>query len=154
MISNFIFHFVFAVFTIWACVAWFIQNNRSSSIRNALVPLLSLNKIEFPKHRSLFIRGVKSLEEELSIKIQTKVKINCKITETISYNPIIFRTFCLFFNSKILDEEKVILFENNYFTLFDLIINIKKRAKVKNLNFILNQTNEKKYYWLAEIDNG
>jgi hypothetical protein len=154
LISNFIFHFVFAVFTIWACVAWFIQNNRSSSIRNALVPLLSLNKIEFPKHRSLFIRGVKSLEEELSIKIQTKVKINCKITETISYNPIIFRTFCLFFNSKILDEEKVILFENNYFTLFDLIINIKKRAKVKNLNFILNQTNEKKYYWLAEIDNG
>ncbi|MBX9837270.1 MAG: hypothetical protein K2X69_03035 [Silvanigrellaceae bacterium] len=154
MISNFIFHFVFAVFTIWACVAWFIQNNRSSSIRNALVPLLSLNKIEFPKHRSLFIRGVKSLEEELSIKIQTKVKINCKITETISYNPIIFRTFCLFFNSKILDEEKFILFEYNYFTLFDLIINIKKRAKVKNLNFILNQTNEKKYYWLAEIDNG
>ena len=153
MISNFIFHVVFAVFTIWACVAWFIQNNRSSSIRNALVPLLSLNKIEFPKHRSIFIRGVKSLEEELSIKIQTKVKINCKIKENSIYYPNIFRTFCLFFNNNILDDEKNILFENNYLTLSELVINIKKRTKVKNLNFILNQTIEKNYYWLAEIDN-
>ena len=153
MISNFIFHFVFAVFTIWTGVAWFIMQNRSSSLRNALVPLLSLEKIEFPKHRSLFIRGIKALEEELSILLQSKVTINCPISDNIYYFPSIFRTFCLFFNSNHLDEVKNIKFKNNYFTLSELNNKIVKKEKAKKISFSMLRENNNNCHWQVEIHN-
>lgn len=153
MISNFIFHFVFAVFTIWAGVAWFILQNRSSLLRSSLIPLLNLEKIEFPKHRSLFIRGINSLEEELSILLQSKVTIKCPIADDIYYLPSVLRTFCLFFNNKHLDEIRNIKFENNYFTLNEFNNKIIKKSKVKKLRFIIQKENDNTYFWQVEINN-
>ncbi len=153
LISNFIFHFVFAVFSIWAGVAWFIMQNRLSSLRNALVPLLSLEKIEFPKHRSLFVRGIRSLEEELSIILQSKVTIQCPISDNTYYFPSIFRTFCLFINNNHADEIKNIKFENNLFTLNDLNNKIVKKEKVKKISFIILKENSNNCLWQMEIHN-
>ncbi len=153
MISNFIFHFVFAVFTIWTGVAWFIMQNRRSSLRNALVPLLCLEKIEFPKHRSLFVRGINALEEELSIQLQSKVTINCPISDNIYYLPSIFRSFCLFFTSNHLDEVKNIKFENKYFTLSEFNNKIVKKEKTKKIRFSILKENNNTCHWQAEIHN-
>jgi hypothetical protein len=153
LISNFIFHFVFAVFTVWAGVAWFILQNRSAALRNALVPLLSLEKIEFPKHRSLFVRGIKSLEEELSILLQSKVTIKCPIFDNTYYLPSILRTFCVIFNSNHPDEVKNIKFKNDYFTLSEFNNKIIKKSKSKKISFIIQRENNNNCLWQVEIHN-
>ena len=153
MISNFIFHFVFAVFTIWAATAWFISQNRQKSIRCALVPLLCLEKIEFPKHRSLFIRAIKSLEDELSSLFQIKITITCPISNNTFYFPSMFKTFCLFFSEKNFNETANIEFENKYFTLHDLRLKLMKTPKIKKINFIIQNKNDKIYFWQVEIPN-
>lgn len=150
MIANFIFHFIFAVFSIWTGVAWFMQNSRLNSLKYALVPLLSLDKIEFPKHRSLFVRGVKSLEIELTTLLNIKVTIHCIISDSSKYKPCIFRSFCLLFNKNFFIEEKFFIFENNSLTLNELITKIKNHSKTKKLNFKLNYINENNYSWQVE----
>ena len=153
LISNFIFHFVFAVFTVWAVVAWFILLNRSSSLRNALIPLLSLEKIEFPKHRSLFVRGIKSLEEELSISLQTKVTIKCPISDNTHYYPSILHPFCSFFNKNQAENTKNIIFENHNYNLSDINNKILKKSKIKKISFKMQKENNSDCLWQMEIHN-
>lgn len=153
MLSNFIFHFIFAIFAIWAAIAWFILQNRLSSVRNALLPLLCLNKIEFPKHRSLFIRAIKSLEAELYIEFQTKISVICPISNEISYYSSIFHVFCISFYKFKNEEFKNIIYKNQPFTLNEFNNKIIKTQKHKKINFLLRLENENHYFWEAEIQN-
>ncbi|APJ03217.1 hypothetical protein [Silvanigrella aquatica] len=151
MISNFIFHFVFAVFAIWAAVAWFIIQNRATQLRQALIPMLSLKKIEFPKHRSIFVRAIKSLEEELSTFLQLKVKIKYSVEPEKCYSPSIFRPFCLLFSNKFEAEEKCIKFKNEYYTLNEFLKIMKEHSKIKFVSFNIIIEDKNYCYWQAEI---
>ena len=74
MLSNIIFHLVFALFAIWAGAAWFIQQKRLKNTQ-ALLRILCIDSFELPKQRSTLLRGLKILEHELELFLQVKVRV-------------------------------------------------------------------------------
>lgn len=153
MIANFIFHFIFAIFAVWAIVAWFLLHSRTLALKNALVPLLVLEKIELPKHRSLFFRSLKCLEEELSILLRIKVVISCPMSDCTIYPQSMLKPLCLLLNPKSYDDKKYFKLQNNYFTLNEFNKKISINSKVKEICFIYTNENKDHSFWNVEIKN-
>ncbi|KAB8031933.1 hypothetical protein [Fluviispira multicolorata] len=154
MIANFIFHFIFAIFAVWAGVAWFILHNRYQSLRENLIPSLCLQNINITQNRSLFIRAIRTLEQELfhSFKIKFSIDINSFNTKKESHTLLLSLSSLI--NPKSLGQE--IFFEYNHQILSanEFIKSITSQNKLKKIHISYKENTENsKFNWLVENIN-
>ena len=119
-----------AIFFVWAMVAWFLQKNRLKNIRQALVPLFAYKTFEFPKHRSLVVRGMNCLQEELSLVLNVKVIIHVQFSENLKMDNFLSPLFYLL-EKKLEDEKKYFVHENEFFSVNEILNKINSLSKIK-----------------------
>ncbi|WP_158997031.1 hypothetical protein [Pigmentibacter ruber] len=153
MLANFIFHFIFAVFLIWGLLAWIILHKKLNELRISLLPILCQKQIEFPKHRSIFIRSIHYISDELTRMTGKKIKFHYKI-ELLAKLPVdILYPFALL-NSKSLGcNEKIFYYADEYFSLTEILFKIRNLPHAKALNFILTEKTNHSFFWKVENTN-
>jgi len=151
LVANFVFHFVFAIFTIWLGVSWFLSQQRFLALKKALIPLLCLEKIIFPNHRSLVVQSIKTLETELQDTFQKKVCICFPIENAKEYNYNPFKAFALFFTKATFKQSKNLEYNNQVYTAAELAVLIKAENKVKKIIFTFKNTSNQTTFWNVEV---
>lgn len=68
MLENIIYHTVIIVFIIALLMYLFSLQKKLDTLQKALIPFVLAKSFEFPQNRSLFIRGLRAIEELLSKK--------------------------------------------------------------------------------------
>ncbi len=153
MLANFIFHFIFAVFLIWGLLAWIFLYRKINSLRFSLIPILSQKQIELPKQRSLFVRSLHCLENELKQITTKKISFTCNIQLTTKIPVEIFFPFSFIYTKHSENTEKIFYYESEYHPLKEVLVKIEKTTETKKFNFILAQNEQLHFYWKVEKSN-
>lgn len=153
MIANFIFHFIFAVFLVWGLIAWIYLHKKLASFKFTLIPILCQKHLFFPKHRSLFVRAIHCISEEITQLTTKKVKFQYVITEQTKLPIEILHPFALFFTKQQDNGSKIFYYQNGYFTFSELLFKIKPMSDIKIIRFVLAQDNSEFFYWTVETLN-
>lgn len=153
MLANFIFHFIFAVFLIWGLLAWIFLYRKINSLRLSLIPMLSQKQIEFPKHRSLFVRSMHCIENEIRQNTTKNINFICNFDLKAIIPMEVIYPFAFLFTKSFENTEKIFYYENTYYTLKDVLVKIEKQTNTKNFNFILTQNDPFYFYWKVETAN-
>ncbi|WP_186645871.1 hypothetical protein [Fluviispira vulneris] len=155
MLANFIFHFIFTIFAVWAGVAWFILNNRYRALRENLVPTLCLKNLNMTDNRSLLIRALRTLEEELTISYKIKFSIDINSFKEEKNPQRLLLSLSSLLIPKSLKSEIQYEFNNKTMNAKEFTQNILADNKIKKLYIsYLNKTdNENNYVWKVERVN-
>jgi hypothetical protein len=151
LLANFVFHFVFAIFTIWLGVSWFLAQQRFLALKKSLIPLLCLEKITFPTHRSLVVQSIKALEIELQDTFQKKVCICFPIENAKEYNYNPFKTFALFFTKGNFNQSKNLEHHNQMYAASEFAVKMKEDNKAKKIIFTFKNNSNQTTIWNVEI---
>jgi hypothetical protein len=152
LITNFIFHFIFALFILWIMVAFFFLRNKIEDIKQNFLPLFAIEHIELPKHKSLFVRSIHLLQEELSETFSKKTTIFVPKTEHFFCVSSFFKPLFLILNPQIEDHKKYFLFNEKPLCLKDLLKNIQLEKTTFEIRF-LYEKREQTIFWSVEIKN-
>ncbi len=155
MIANFIFHFIFTIFAVWAGVAWFIIHNRYRALRENLVPTLCLINLNMSENRSLLIRALRTLEEELTISYKIKFSIDINSFKEKKDPQKLLISLSSLLNPKSLKTESLYEFNNKTMNAKEFTQNITADKKIKKIIISnLNKTDyENNFIWKVETVN-
>ena len=145
MFESIIFHFIFVLFVIIAFVWWLATKKKYLQLKDVLIPTLLRNKIEFPQDRSLVVRSVTYLQEELSEYFQCKVKIEVKFLKS-SYN--FLTPLCYLLWKSELEQNKYFRLKGDDYSSKELISYVMLQVNKKNITLNYNFD---KNIWNVEI---
>ncbi len=152
LLESIIFHFIFVLFMIWAFVWWLIVKKRLDLLRLALLPVVMLTQIQFPRDRSLVVRSLKCLEVELEKVFMRPVQIGFQFSQFTSGSRKNFlKSLCyLIIENKSDSDEKFLLNEISY-SAAELISYFINKNKVKRVLFHYDY--EKDIWKVCDVDS-
>lgn len=147
MLETILFHLLFALFFLWGFI-WFLwTKNKLDGLRSHLLPAILLNNIQFPKHRSLLVRAIKILQDEISNKFNCCVEIQLEISTINAQTiPNFLLPMCYLIWEQELDNEKWFAKGEDFYTCKEF----KFLFQEKNLKMLLFNFNFETMRWSVE----
>lgn len=150
MLESIIFHFVFVFFVLGTFVWWLLTKRKLDVLKQALLPLLLKEKMEFSQDRSLVVRTVDFLEAELANLFQCKVQIEYKFSQTsFILKEKFLLPLCFLLEKKIIGENKNFLLEDNLYSPRELLNYLCFNKKLSRLIFMYDNEN---YEWKVRVE--
>jgi hypothetical protein len=149
LLESIIFHFVFVAFVLGAFVWWLSTKKKLETFKNVLIPIVLTNKIELPRDRSLIVRSIIFLEEELTLYYNIKVFINFNYRElSKDYNKNFLTPLCYLIWHRNFENNKNFFCNETYYTCQELNSHVKMKKNIKKLVFKYDLDKE---IWIMEF---